>query len=219
MARIATFCVNMMHENTYVFSDDTKECVIIDCGCFEQEEKEALAAYIDENGLTPKHLLCTHFHLDHVFGNQFILDKYGLQAEVNSGDHLLYELQRLQAVAFELDDSAAHTPKPSMNLDDSKIIKFGNTEIKVISTPGHSPGGVSLYCESEKVVFTGDTLFNGTYGAVNLPGGRLSKLYKSITEKLFLLPEETIVYPGHGAETDIKMEKATNPIRFALMKK
>lgn len=215
MLSIKVFRVNMMGENTYVVNDETKECVIIDCGCYEQAEKDALAGYIEEEGLKPVRLLCTHFHLDHVFGTQFILDRYGLRAEISPRESQLAEMQHYQAVAFGLDDSAAQSPQPLLTLNDGDAVRFGNTELTVIATPGHSPGGVSFYSERDGVVFTGDTLFRGTYGAVNLPGGRLSKLVRSIKERLFVLPPETVVYPGHGGETTIGVEKEVNPILFA----
>lgn len=218
MLNVNVFCVNMMRENTYVVSDETKECVIIDCGCYEQAEKDALADFISSQGLKPVRLLCTHFHLDHVFGTQFILDKYGIHAEINPKESLLADMQHFQAVAFGLDEAAAQSPQPLQTLNDGDKVKFGNSELTVISTSGHSPGGISFYSERDRIVFTGDTLFRGTYGAVNLPGGRLSKLVKSIKEKLFTLPPDTIVYPGHGLETTIGSEKETNPILIALAK-
>lgn len=218
MLIIKVFRVNMMGENTYVVSDETKECVIIDCGCYEQGEKDALAEYIDTEGLKPVRLLCTHFHLDHVFGTQFILDKYGIRAEISPRESQLAEMQHYQAVAFGLDESAAQSPQPQQTLNDGEKVRFGNSELTVIATPGHSPGGVSFYSEKDGVVFTGDTLFRGTYGAVNLPGGRLSKLAKSIMERLFTLPPETVVYPGHGGETTIGEEKEMNPILLARAK-
>ena len=215
MLNIKCFSVNMMRENTYVVSDGSGECIIIDCGCYDEDEKAALADYINSQQLKPVRLICTHFHLDHVFGNAFILDKYGIEAEINPADRLLSEMQHFQAVAFGLDESAAQSPNPLLTLEEGVIVKFGNTEFQVITTPGHSPGGIALYSEKEKTVFTGDTLFRGTYGAVNLPGGRLSKLYKSITTKLFTLPDDTTVYPGHGLPTTIGEEKLTNPILLA----
>lgn len=216
MLNIKVFRVNMMAENTYVVNDETKECVIIDCGCYEQAEKDALADYIDKEGLKPVRLLCTHFHLDHVFGTQFVLDKYGLRAEISPRESRLADMQHYQAVAFGLDETAAQSPQPLLTLNDGDKVKFGGTELTVIETPGHSPGGVSFYSEKDGVVFTGDTLFRGTYGAVNLPGGRLSKLVKSIKERLFTLPADTVVYPGHGGETSIGVEREGNPILFAL---
>lgn len=218
MLTVKMFCVNMMNENTYVVSDDTKECVIIDCGCQTENEQKQLSDYIDEMGLTPKRLLCTHFHLDHIFGNQFIKDKYGLDAEINPGDRILSEMIHFQAVAFGLDDSVTEQPTPQTTLDDGLEVKFGRTTFRVILTPGHSPGGVSFYSEDEKAVFTGDTIFRGYYGAVNLPGGRLSKIKKSIIEKLFALPDDVTVYPGHGAPTTIGEERNTNAILVATGK-
>lgn len=219
MLNIKQFRVNMMNENTYVVSDETRECVIIDCGCREQAEKDALADYISAEGLKPMHLLCTHFHLDHIFGNQFILDKYGLEAEINPGDRILSDMIHYQAVAFGLGEEDAQAPIPQLTLEDGSRVTFGKSEFTVILTPGHSPGGVTLYSEKEGIAFTGDTLMKGAYGAVNLPGGRLSKIYKSITERLFTLPDETRVYAGHGEETTIGAERVGNPILQAEVKK
>lgn len=212
MADIKCFCVNMMRENTYVVSDGTGECVIIDCGCRGEEEKEALAGYIAANGLKPVRLLCTHFHLDHIFGNQFVLETYGLRAEIGPADRILSEMQHYQAVAFGLGEEDAQAPEPLLTLEDGSLVTFGETELAVLATPGHSPGGVSFYSAKDCVVFTGDTLMRDAYGAVNLPGGRLSKIHKSITERLFALPDDTRVLPGHGEETTIGAEKETNPI-------
>ena len=209
---VKSFCVNMMHENTYVVSDATRECVIIDCGCREEAERDALAGYIAGEGLSVRRLLCTHLHLDHTFGNEFVLDRYGVRAEANEGDRPLVEMIHYQAVAFGLGDDEAHVPTPDFTLHDGAEIRFGETTLRVVGTPGHSPGGVSLWCESEGVIFSGDSLLKGAYGATNLPGGRLKKLRRSIMERLFALPSDTVVSPGHGEPTTIGAERESNPI-------
>lgn len=209
---IKSFCVNMKHENTYVVYDDTRECVIIDCGCFGLHELYELTTFIDGHGLKVKHLLCTHFHLDHTFGNDFVWFRYGVRAEANEADRILCELMHYQAVAFGLDEDKLNIPSPAYTLADGATISFGHCTLKVVTTPGHSPGGVCLYDEKNGVLFSGDTLLKSGYGATNLPGARLSKLYKSITDKLFSLPDSVVVYPGHGATTTIGAEKASNPI-------
>lgn len=209
---IKSFCFNMMYENTYVVYDDTKECIIIDCGCNNDDEREELASFISSKGLTVKHLLCTHFHLDHTFGNAFAQQRFNVTAEVNEGDRILAEMIHYQAVAFGLSDDEIDVPTPVFTLSDGAVINFGNTSLTVITTPGHSPGSISLYFEKEGVLFSGDTIMKGAFGAVNLPGGRLPKLFKSITQKIFALPEQTVIYPGHGGPTTVGEEKTTNPI-------
>ncbi|MBQ2322891.1 MAG: MBL fold metallo-hydrolase [Bacteroidales bacterium] len=211
---VKRLCFNMMDQNTYVVSDDSGECVIIDCGCSDDTEQKQLADYIERNNLQVKHLLCTHFHLDHTFGNKFALEKFNLQAEVNEGDRILAEMIHYQAVAFGLSDDQIDIPAPIYTLSDGAEISFGNTKLTVITTPGHSPGSVSLYSQQDGILFSGDTIFKGAFGAVNLPGGRLPKLYRSITQKIFTLPEETVIYPGHGESTLVGVEKETNPILF-----
>ncbi len=209
---IKCFCFNMMSENTYVVYDDTKECAIIDCGCNDDEERNALDSFISANGLNVKHVLCTHFHLDHTFGNAYALERYKVQAEANESERILAEMVHYQAVAFGLADDEINIPTPLFTLSDGAEVTFGNTSLKVIATPGHSPGSISLYSAKESLLFSGDTIMRGAFGAVNLPGGRLPKIVKSITQKIFALPEETVIYPGHGPTTTVGQEKATNPI-------
>lgn len=210
--QIKRFSFNMMDENTYVAYDATGDCVIIDCGCNDPREQQELTDFISVNNLTVRHLLCTHFHLDHTFGNNFILNKYGIKAQANEADHLLADMIHYQAVAFGLSDNEIDVPIPDYTLADASTVSFGNTTLSVITTPGHSPGSICLYCPQEGILFSGDTIFRGAFGAVNLPGGRLPKLYRSITQRIFALPEETIIYPGHGDTTTVRQEKATNPI-------
>lgn len=218
---VKRLCVNFKDENTYVVYDDTKECVIIDCGCKSEEEKDSLANLISDLGLTPKHLICTHFHLDHVFGNEFVKGKYGLDAEVSEGDKPLHEMMHYQTVAFGLSDEECQVPAPIYTLCEGSSISFGQSTLSVISTPGHSPGGVAFYSAESKLLFSGDTLLKGCFGATNLPGGRLPKLARAIRDNILTLPDDTAVYPGHGEQTTIGDEKESNPIigEIAKLKK
>ncbi len=200
----------MMKENVYIVSDESKECIIIDCGCQTEEECKLLSTYIEGNGLEPKRLICTHLHLDHIFGNKYVMDRYGLRAEACAADHLLYDLMHYQTVAFGIDDSTLDIPEPEYTLEEDKKIEFGATEMVVIATPGHSPGGLSFYCGKEKILFSGDSLMRESIGATNLPGSRKAKLLKSIKEKLFALPDDTQVFSGHGPVTTIGWEKENN---------
>ncbi len=203
--------VNMKQENTYVLSSPTRECIIIDCGCKEESERNQLSSYITENSLTPVRLLCTHAHLDHMFGAAYVRETYGIRAQCSHADHILVDMAHFQAVAFALDDSEAVIDEPEYTLTDNLIIPFANTEIHVLATPGHSPGGVSFYLPAEKILFSGDTLFRHDVGATNLPGARRAKLLSSI-RRLFTLPDDVVVYSGHGLPTTIGEEKVSNPI-------
>ena len=205
--------VNFMKENTYVVYDETGECVIIDCGCSNESENEELSRFIQENNLKPKRLLCTHFHLDHIFGNKFIKEKYGLDAEVCEADHLLYDMIHYQFVAFSMDESSVEIPEPKYNISEGDLISFGNSTLEVIATPGHSPGGVSYYSAEDGILFSGDTLMYHATGATNLPGSRKAKLIKSIEDKLYKLPDITKVYAGHGNGTTIGEEKTNGTIK------
>ena len=181
--KIKRFEFNMFPVNCYVLWDDTKEAVVIDPGCFYEEEKQALKKFILTNELTVKHLLNTHLHLDHIFGNPFMLKEFGLSAEANKADE------------FWIGD----------------IITFGHTKLEAIHVPGHSPGSLVYYCKEENCMFSGDVLFQGSIGRADLSGGNFDELIDHICSRLFVLPNETVVYPGHGAPTTIGMEKAENP--------
>lgn len=200
----------MFPVNCYVLSDETNEAVVIDAGCFSDEEKQTLKSYITRNELKVKHLLCTHLHLDHIFGNPFMLQEYGLKAEANQADEFWLERapQQSRMFGFELKD----TPVPlGKYICDGDIITFGNTELEAIHVPGHSPGSLVYYCKNEKCMFSGDVLFQGSIGRADLVGGNFDELREHICSRLFILPDETIVYPGHGAPTNIGTEKKDNP--------
>ena len=174
--KIKKFEFNMFPVNCYVLSDETKEAVIIDAGCFYEEEKQALKRYIDSNSLTVKHLLNTHLHLDHIFGNPFLLQEYGLKAEANQADE------------FWLEQAPAQS-----------------------HVPGHSPGSIVFYCKEAHCIFSGDVLFQGSIGRADLTGGNFDELREHICSRLFVLPPDTVVYPGHGDPTTVGAEKANNP--------
>ena len=172
----------MFPVNCYVLWDDTKEAVVIDPGCFYEEEKQALKKFILTNELNVKHLLNTHLHLDHIFGNPFMLKEFG-QKPVPLGKYL----------------------------HDGDSITFGHTTLEAIHVPGHSPGSLVYYCKEDNCMFSGDVLFQGSIGRADLTGGNFDELIEHICSRLFVLPNETVVYPGHGAPTTIGMEKAENP--------
>lgn len=210
MLRIQTFEVNPLHENCYVINDETKECVIIDCGALTEAEQNAVITYIREEGLKPVHNLGTHGHLDHHFGDAAILSAFNLQPEVAEGDKVLMQHPREAALQMLGMDLNIDLPAGNLNLTENEEVKFGSHTFKIIRTPGHSPGSVSFYCAEENVLFTGDTLFKGSIGRTDFPGGSMFQIISSLRE-LAQLPDKTIVYPGHGPQTSIGFELAHNP--------
>ena len=210
MLKIQTFEVNPLHENCYVDSDDTKECVIIDCGAFTESEQEAIITYINKNGLKPVHNLGTHGHLDHHFGEAAILSAFNLLPEVSDGDEVLMQHSKEAALQMLGMDLNIDLPAGKLRLTENNTISFGSHTLRIIRTPGHSRGSVSFYCAEENVLFTGDTLFKGSIGRTDFPGGSMFQIISSLRE-LAQLPDTTIVYPGHGPQTSIGFELAHNP--------
>jgi len=211
MFKVKTFMFNLLQENTYVISDETKECVIIDCGAYYSEERDALTHYIDTEGLKPVHLLSTHGHFDHNFGIDTIYQKYGLQVEIAQEDDYLInnlsgQFQSMVGVPLKRE-----YPPVGRYFDDNEKIRFGQHELQILKTPGHTPGGVSFYCEAEKAVFTGDTLFRMSVGRTDFDGGSYEALISSLKSVLAKLPAETIVYSGHGPQSMIGDEIRYNP--------
>lgn len=210
MLKIQTFEVNPLQENCYVVSDDTKECVIIDCGAFTESEQNTVIDYIKNNGLTPIHNLGTHGHLDHHLGDAAILKAFKLLPEVDECDDVFMENPEQaasQMLGITLND---RLPAGKLNLTENKEISFGAHTFRIIRTPGHSGGSVSFYCAEENVLFTGDTLFKGSIGRTDFPGGSMFQIIGSLRE-LAQLPDPTVVYPGHGPKTTIGFELAHNP--------
>lgn len=209
MLKIDCLTFNPFQENTYILYDETKDCIIIDPGCYDYEEKQELKNFIENKQLKPVRLLNTHCHIDHVLGNKFIADTYKLQLELH-----LMEIPLLRAVTAYGPQYGIYpeaVPEPTLLIKEGTIIKFGNTSLKVILTPGHSPGSLCFYCEADKKIVSGDVLFQMSIGRSDLPGGDYNQLIKSIKENLFDLPDDVTVYPGHGPTTTIGFEKKNNP--------
>ena len=211
MLNIQRFVCNMFQENCYVVSDDTSECVIIDCGAFFNEEKRAISEYVKNNSLSPKHLLCTHGHIDHNFGNSFVFNEYGLKPEVCQADEPLMKKLSAQAKAFTGVDCADEFPPIGKFLSDGGKVSFGNHVFSVISTPGHTPGSAFLYCEEENLAFSGDTLFQMSIGRTDLELGDYDAIVASLRHIAVALPADTMILPGHGGRTTMKDETAYNP--------
>ncbi len=209
MINIRKFVCNMLQENTYVVSDETKDCVIIDCGAYYEEERQAICDYIRSNGLKPRHLLATHGHVDHNFGNQAMLEEFGLRVEAPSGDEsLMQKLPEQNSLWFGLDSRPY--PPVGKYLADDDVITFGSHEIHILPTPGHSPGSVVYEIAGENAIFSGDTLFHLSIGRTDLEGGSMMQLIQSL-RTLAQLPDETRVYTGHGEDTTIGDELRMNP--------
>lgn len=210
MLTIKNFKCNSFQENCYVVSDETKDCVIIDCGALHEEERIAISEYISSNSLKPVHSLLTHAHVDHTLGVKYIYDRYGLAPELQEKDVQLLEQFQLQAEMLCNITIDYALPTPSRLLEDNDTIEFGNHSFRVIETPGHSRGSVFYYCEDEKVCFSGDTLFKGSIGRTDLPGGSMFQIIQSL-RMVTQLPDDVKVYSGHGEETTIGFELASNP--------
>ena len=207
MIQVKPFVVNMLQENCYVVSDETNECVIIDCGAFYEEEQKAIDDYIKNKHLHPIHLIATHGHLDHHFGDAFVFEKYGLQPEVAEEDLLLMQHLGRQAETFYGFTLEGDYPEA---LQLKQEITFGNHVLSVIKTPGHSQGSVCFYCKEENLLFTGDTLFRRSVGRTDFKGGSMMQIIQSL-RRIAQLNDETDVLPGHGPATTIGDELANNP--------
>jgi len=207
---IKTFTFNPFQENTYLLFDETREAVIIDAGCIMDYEKQQLKAYIQENNLTLKRVLNTHLHLDHQFGNKFLYNTFGITPEANEEDEYLLAnvVAQARSYGFNVDEEAQPIGR---YIIDNEEIKFGNSILKAIHVPGHSPGSIAFYVEKEGILISGDALFKGSIGRTDLPKGDYATLITSITKKLLTLPDSTVVYSGHGPTTTIGEEKISNP--------
>ena len=192
-------------------SDDSRECVIIDCGAFYDEEYVAIDNYLRKQQLKPVHLLATHGHLDHNFGNAHLFQQYGLKVEICAEDQQLVERLPQQAAALFGIEISDDQPPVGRLLSDGDSITFGHHSLKVLHTPGHSSGSIIFYCEEEHVAFSGDTLFRMSVGRTDLPGGSWEQLINSLSTVIAHLPAETTVYPGHGPKTNILDEVRMNP--------
>ena len=209
MLNIKTFSVNPLQENTYVISDETHECVIIDCGAFTPDERSEISGYIDTEGLKPVALLATHGHLDHNLGIGYIFEKYQLKVTLHRGDERLLREMEIQGESM-FGIIVDFTPQIETFVNDGDEIHFGSHTLRCIATPGHTMGGLSFYCAEEKALFSGDTLFRLSIGRTDLPGGSMFMIINSLRQ-LCQLPDDTTVYAGHGPSTTIGYELAHNP--------
>jgi hydroxyacylglutathione hydrolase len=195
--------------NTYILSDKNGKCAIIDCGCYNKSEFGKLTDLLNSKNLKPELLLNTHCHVDHVFGNGMLMDKYKLGTFCHESEERNRKNAVMHALLFGL--TMESPPEPAGFIADGDNVSFGTVNLLALHVPGHTAGSLAFYSKEDGVVFTGDALFSGSVGRSDLPGGNHEVLINSIRNKLFTLPPETIVYPGHGEATTIGNEVRTNP--------
>ena len=211
MISIKTFAFNLLQENTYVVSDDTLECIIIDCGAYYDDERRAITDYISSQGLKPVRLLATHGHWDHNLGIDTIYQTYGLRVEAAKEDEFIisdipHNFQSIIGAPLRRE-----YPAVGRFFTPDEVIRFGNHSLQVLKTPGHSPGSVVFYCAEEHTAFTGDTLFRMSVGRTDFDGGSYTQLMSSLANVLAKLPADTVILPGHGPQSTIDYELRYNP--------
>jgi len=211
MLTVKCFTCNMLSENCYVVSDESRDCVIIDCGAYYPEEGQAIVGYIRQQQLTPRHLLCTHGHFDHCMGNGYIFRAFGLKPRAHQDDSFLMEKMEQQTsdilgIPIHLD-----VPPVGSYLTDSDTITFGSHTWQILHTPGHTPGGIVFYDADEHIAFSGDTLFRMSIGRTDFERGSYADMITSLHMLATQLPADTKIYAGHGPETTMADEIRYNP--------
>lgn len=209
MIKVASFTFNDFAENTYVLHDETNACAIFDPGCYRPNEQQELTAYITNHALKPVALVNTHCHIDHILGNYFVSKTYNLPVYLHKDEEITMQEAASWASVFNVDVSLQ--PEERIYLTAQDTLKFGNTEMQILFTPGHSRASLSFVHTESKIIIAGDVLFNGSIGRTDLPGGDFDTLIRSIRSQLFTLPDDFTVYSGHGPSTTIGREKRSNP--------
>lgn len=209
MINVKIFTFNPLQENTYLLYNENRDCIIIDPGCYSDDEKAILQQFIAENKLQPTLLVNTHCHLDHVFGNKFISETYGLELNIHPGEKVVLEQAPVSGLMWNLQfDNYTGTTK---DLVPGEFITLGDDQLEILYTPGHSPASVSFYHKEQGILIAGDVLFKESVGRTDLPGGNPDILVNSIMTQFYVLPDETKVFSGHGPQTTIGHEKRYNP--------
>ena len=207
---IKIFTFNQFFENTFIISDSTNECIIIDPGCYDKNEKQILQDYILSNNLVPTKLINTHCHIDHILGNNFVSKTWDLELEIHHKDIDLLKNSKNIADLYGF-VNYENSPITNKFLVEGDIIEFGKSKLEVLFTPGHAPGHISLYSKNENFIISGDVLFNNSIGRTDLPGGNYSTLIDTIKSKILCLDDSTVVYCGHGPSTTVGKERINNP--------
>jgi hydroxyacylglutathione hydrolase len=209
MLYLKSFTFNPFQENTYVIYNDTLQAWIIDPGNSDSGENQQLKNFISDKGLTLQRLLLTHGHIDHVMGNRFIFDTYGLLPEVHEAD--LFFIKRMVESGAMYGVNCEASPMPEKYLKDGDVLKLGQYDFSCLFTPGHSPGSICFYNQENRLLIGGDVLFRESIGRSDLPMGDHETLINSIRNRLFALPDDVKVYNGHGVPTTIGHERLNNP--------
>jgi hydroxyacylglutathione hydrolase len=209
MKNIKTFVFNPFQVNTYIVSDNIGNAIIIDPACYDKHEEKIISEYIESNSIKIQSVILTHAHIDHILGASYIQNKYN--AEVLAHKQSEYFLRQAHDHGMTYGFMNVVSPVVNKYVEDGESIQLGQIMFKVLYTPGHADGSICLFESDSQIVFSGDVLFNSSIGRTDLPTGNLNLLINSIQTKLFTLPENTTVYPGHGAVTSIIQEKTSNP--------
>lgn len=210
MITIKSFAFNPFQENTYILSDSKGKCIIIDPGCYSAEEEKEMNQYIEDNNLEPVACLLTHSHIDHILGCKYVQNMYGLAPRMHQGELTGYHAGAMIANMYGIPNYEHAAESPDF-ISENQNLEYGDMKFQVIFTPGHSAASVSFYNEEGGFIIAGDVLFRESIGRTDLPGGDYLTLEKSIKEKIFALPKETVVYCGHGPSTTIRYEMVNNP--------
>ncbi|GHB33978.1 MBL fold metallo-hydrolase [Mongoliitalea lutea] len=209
MLYLKSFTFNPFLENTYIVYDDSKKAVIFDPGCYEKYERDELTFFIHDQELEVVALINTHCHIDHVLGNAFIKQTYGVPLWIHSKEKPVLKSVSVYAPSYGF--HAYQETEADELLDNHQTFKVGNEELEIRFVPGHAPGHLVFHHAGTGICIAGDTLFQGSIGRTDLPGGDHQTLLQSIRQEMFTLPDETKVYPGHGPSTTIGFEKIHNP--------
>ncbi len=209
MIKVQSFTFNDFQENTFVLSDETKACVVVDPGCYTRAEKSQLQQYISDHHLKVVVLVNTHCHIDHVLGNHFVKETYKVPLLIHRLEAEMLRMSVLRAPVFGF--NAYEESVADQYLSEKEKLVFGESSLDILFVPGHSPGHLAFYSPTDGFCIGGDVLFQGSVGRTDLPGGNAETLFHSIRTQLYPLPDATIVYCGHGSPTSIGREKVSNP--------
>ncbi len=210
MITVEQITFNPFQENTFIIHDETKEALVVDPGCYYPEEKQRFKDYITTNCLDLKGIISTHSHLDHVFGNHFVMSEFNVGLTIHKEDLQTLKMQSKTCEMYGI-PNVDLSPEPTQFIKEGEQIKFGKSVLDVVFVPGHAPGHIAFISHKDKFIINGDCLFNGSIGRTDLPGGSMEQLLTSIRTQIFTLPDDYTVYCGHGPSTTVGFEKNNNP--------